>query len=140
MHHLRSEAFLQGASRAARTLSQVGGFTNGASLGYLVGSLVAAGAGASGTATFVTALAGAGGVGVLGWKAMGHASDWAGHKGAQLYKKDPFAGEAVGRATLNLAVDLVSGSRFNTVADLGITAGWGWHKAHQAEKNFLKEK
>ena len=130
----KGEVFLRSSGAAARKISQIGGFTNGASLGYLGGALAAASWGASGPVCWGAALAGAGVAGVAGYKVMGHVSDWAGKTAARLSPKHALGAEVAGRTALNLAVDLVSGSPITAALDLSVTAGWGAFKAARAPK------
>ncbi len=130
----KGEVFLRSSGQAARKLSQLSGFTNGASAGYLGGALVGASMGASGPVCWAMALASAGVAGVAGYKVAGHVSDWAGKTAAKLSPNHALAAEVAGRTTLNLAVDLVMGSPFTAALDLSVTAGWGAFKAVRAPK------
>lgn len=130
----KGEVFLRSSGAAARKISQIGGFTNGASFGYLGGALAASSMGASGPVCWAVALATAGAGGVAGYKVMGRVSDWAGKTAAKLSPKHALGAEVAGRTALNLAVDLVSGSPITAVVDLSVTAGWGAYKAARVPK------
>jgi hypothetical protein len=125
---------LRSSGAAARKIAQIGGFTNGASLGYFGGALAGASAGLSGAGTWVAALAVAGVGGVAGYKVMGQVSDWAGRTAAKLSPKHALGAEVAGRVGLNLAVDLLSGSPLTAAVDLSVTAGYGAFKAMRAPK------
>lgn len=130
----KGEVFLRSSGAAARKISQIGGFTNGASFGYLGGALAASAMGASGPVCWAAALATAGAGGVAGYKVMGRVSDWAGKTAAKLSPAHALGAEVAGRTALNLAVDLISGSPVTAVVDLSITAGWGAFQAARAPK------
>jgi hypothetical protein len=98
-------------------------------LGYLGGALLAGIQGTSGQVALGAALVGAGLGGVVGWKAMGRASDWAGSQAVRMFPTQPARSEALGRAGLNLAIDLLSGSPMTAACDVGITLGWGGYQA-----------
>ncbi len=131
----KGEVFLRSSGAAARKISQISGFTNGASLGYLGGALAAAASGASGPVCWGVAVVGAGVAGVAGYKVMGRASDWAGRTAARLSPNHALGAEVAGRVALNLAVDLVGVSPITAAVDLGVTAGWGAWKAARAPKS-----
>lgn len=131
----RGEVFLRSSGSAARKISQIGGFTNGASFGYLGGALAASSMGASGPVCWAAALATAAVGGVAGYKVMGNVSDWAGRTAAKLSPKHALGAEVAGRTALNLAVDLVSGSPLTAAVDLTVTAGWGAFQAARAPKS-----
>lgn len=130
----QGEVFLRSSAGAARKLSQIGGFTNGASFGYLGGALAGASMGASGPVCWGMALVSAGIAGVAGYNLGGHLSDWAGKTAANHSSKHPLAAEVAGRTTLNLAVDLLTGSPVTAALDLSLTAGWGAYKAIRAPR------
>ncbi len=129
----RMDAFLRGTESGARRLSQISGFANLGSFGYLGGALLAGIAGTSGLAAAALGVGGALGVGLLGWKLGGKASDWAAAKvEAAFPKKTPEAqGQrwttAAGRVALNLACDCLLGSPvvggLNLVVS-GLCGGW----------------
>lgn len=116
---------MRSSSRCARTLAQVGGVTNGASLGYLAGAMFAGSRATSGPVAWGCALAGAATGGAIGWGLMGKVSDWAGNLALKVAPKHPLQAELAGRTALNLAVDLLSGSPVTAAIDLSVTAGWG---------------
>ena len=128
----KGEVFLRSSGVAARKIAQIGGFTNGASFGYLGGALAGAAAGLSGPATWASALAVAGVGGVAGYKVMGRVSDWAGRTAARLSPNHPLGAEVAGRVGLNLAVDLLGGSPLTAAVDLTVTAGYASYKALRA--------
>ncbi|MBS2036582.1 hypothetical protein JST97_16435 [bacterium] len=130
----KGDVFLRASSQAARKLSEIGGFTNGASLGYLGGALAGASMGASGPVCWAVALASAGVAGVAGYKVGGQMSDWAARTAVKLSPQHPLAADVAGRTTLNLAVDLLTGSPVTAALDLSVTAGWGAYKAIRAPK------
>lgn len=130
----KGEVFLRSSGQAARKLSQISGFTNGASAGYLGGALAGAAMGASGPVCWGVAVAAAGVSGVAGYKVAGHVSDWAGRTAAKLSPKHALAAEVAGRTALNLAVDMIFASPFTAALDLSVTAGWGAYKAVRAPK------
>ncbi|MBX3169427.1 MAG: hypothetical protein KF760_18650 [Candidatus Eremiobacteraeota bacterium] len=130
----KGEVFLRSSGAAARKLSQIGGFTNGASFGYLGGALAASSLGASGPVCWVAALASAGVGGVAGYKVMGNVSDWAGRSAARLSPKHALGAEVAGRTALNLAADLVLGSPVTAAVGLSVTAGWGAFQAARTPK------
>lgn len=130
----KGEVFLRSSAQAARKLSQIGGFTNGASFGYLGGALAGASMGASGPVCWGMALVSAGVAGVAGYNLGAHLSDWAGKTAATHSPKHPLAAEVAGRTTLNLAVDLLTGTPMTAALDLSLIAGWGAYKAIRAPK------
>ena len=125
----KGDVFFASSGRTARTVACVGGFTNGGSLGYMGGALLAGSLGCTGNASLAVALGAAAGGGVVGWALMGKVSDWAAHKAGDSVRK-----QALVRTSLNLAVDLLSGSPITAVVDLGITAGAGAFSAWRAPK------
>ena len=126
--------FLRSSGSAARKLAQIGGFTNGASIGYLGGALAGASWGASGPVCWALALGVAGAGGVAGYQVMGRVSDWAGKTAAKMSPAHALGAEVAGRTALNLAVDLLSGSPVTAAVDLGVTTGWGAFKAMRTPK------
>lgn len=127
----RGEVFFRSSADCARTLAQIGGFTNGASVGYLGGALIAGSRGTSGTVALGLAVAGAAAGGALGWKTMGKVSDWAAHLAQRLAPQQGLKAEAAGRVALNLAVDMLSGSPITAAVDLGVTAAWGTYQSRR---------
>ena len=125
----KGDVFWQSSARSARFLAQVGGASNGGSIGYLGGALLAGTRAASGHMALGMAMVGAGIGGVVGWKVMGRVSDWAGNTAVRLAPSRPARSEALGRAGLNLAMDILSGSPTTAAVDLGITLGWGGFQA-----------
>ncbi|MBT9589188.1 hypothetical protein IV102_38020 [bacterium] len=125
----RGEVFSQSSSACARTLAQLGGVSNGGSLGYLAGSMLAGSLATSGNVALGLALLGAGVGGAVGWKAMGKVSDWAARLATRALPGHALHAEAAGRTALNLAVDLLSGSPITAAVDLSVTAGWGLYRS-----------
>ncbi len=130
----KADVFWHSSARSARLLAQVGGASNGGSLGYLGGALLAGTQATSGHVALGMAMIGAGLGGVVGWKVMGRISDWAGNTAVRLAPSSPARSEALGRAGLNLAMDLLSGSRTTAVVDLGVTFGWGGYQAWKSDR------
>ncbi len=128
------EVFLKSSSACARKLAQIGGFSNGASLGYLAGALAGSAAGAAGPACWAAAVAGAAGGGLVGWKVMGKASDLAAGAALRLAPQHPTGADTAGPVALNLAMDLLSGSSITAAVDLSVTAGWGLYHSKKAHK------
>lgn len=79
----------------------------------------------SGPMAWACALAGAAAGGAVGWTVMGKVSDWAGKLAVKAAPKHPLGAELAGRAALNLAFDLLSGSQITAALDLSVTAAWG---------------
>jgi len=125
----RGEVFFRSSASCARTLAQVGGFSNGASVGYLGGALIAGSRGTSGTVALGLAVAGAALGGAVGWKVMGKFSDWAAQVAHRIAPHQGLKAEAAGRVALNLAVDMLSGSPVTAAVDLSVTAAWGTYQS-----------
>lgn len=127
------DVFWSGANQAARVLTQVQGFNNAASLGFGAGAVLAAGSGQTGLATVAAAWGGALLLGGIGVAAAGPLSDWAGRRGAALFPNSGARGEALGRATLQLGLNLCAGSYVSAAAGFAATAGYGLHTYRKAE-------
>lgn len=128
------DVFWQSSARSARFLAQVGGASNGGSLGYLGGALLAGTQATSGHVALGLAVVGAGLGGVVGWQVMGRVSDWAGKTAVRMLPSQPLRSEALGRAGLNLAMDVLSGSTTTAAADVAITFGWGGYRAWKSSR------